>query len=165
MAGKLVISNTTPLINFAEIGRLDILETIFGILVIPPAVEDELTAKATLFPEAAAVPSRAFVRRMSPTDRLLVKSFASHVHQGEAECLALAMENPGSLLLLDDLAARDFATANNLLFTGTLGCIALAKQRGLISSVGPLLKDLKEKSRFWISDALQTRILREASEI
>lgn len=50
MAGALIISNTTPLINFAELGRMDVLQGLFGTLVIPPAVVDELTDKAALFP-------------------------------------------------------------------------------------------------------------------
>lgn len=57
MAGALIISNTTPLINFAEIGRMDVLQGLFGALVIPPAVRDELEAKPVLFPQAAQVPS------------------------------------------------------------------------------------------------------------
>jgi predicted nucleic acid-binding protein len=36
-----VICNTTPLINFAAINRLDILQAMFGQIVIPQAVYDE----------------------------------------------------------------------------------------------------------------------------
>ena len=39
MEGAMTISNTTPLINFAEIGRMDLLESLFGELIVPPAVE------------------------------------------------------------------------------------------------------------------------------
>ena len=38
----MIVSNSTPLINFAAIGRLDILEALFTKLTIPPAVEHEL---------------------------------------------------------------------------------------------------------------------------
>ena len=44
MAQPLTISNTTPLINFAEIGRMDLLRELFGTLIIPPAVQRELQA-------------------------------------------------------------------------------------------------------------------------
>jgi predicted nucleic acid-binding protein len=37
-----VVSNTTPLIALAEIGRLDLLRLLFGNLVIPPAVQREV---------------------------------------------------------------------------------------------------------------------------
>lgn len=49
MESPLIISNTTPLINFAEIGRLDILQRLFGSLVIPPAVRAELTENRRFF--------------------------------------------------------------------------------------------------------------------
>ena len=54
---------------------------------------------------------------------------------------------------LDDLAARELAASNRLLFTGTLGCLAQAKAQGIIPDIKPLLQELRTKSRFWISDA------------
>ncbi|MDF5719002.1 MAG: hypothetical protein PUP91_00635 [Rhizonema sp. PD37] len=38
-----VICNATPLINFAAINHLDILEAVFGKIIIPQAVYDETT--------------------------------------------------------------------------------------------------------------------------
>jgi uncharacterized protein len=38
-----VICNATPLINFAAINRLDILEAVFGEVIIPQAVYTETT--------------------------------------------------------------------------------------------------------------------------
>lgn len=42
----MIISNTTPLINFAEIGRMDVLEVMFGTIMIlfPPKIEIVLNA-------------------------------------------------------------------------------------------------------------------------
>ncbi len=164
MESALIISNTTPLINFAEIGRMKVLEALFGTLVIPPAVTEELAAKSGLFPKAAQVPALPRITIMAPADHLLAKGLASRMHRGEAECLALAMEHPGSLLLLDDLAAREFAAANGLFFTGTLGCLADAKQQGLIPAIEPVLHELRTKARFWISNRLTERVLRRAGE-
>lgn len=164
MEGPLIISNTTPLINFAEIRRMDVLSGLFGTVTITPAVVDELGAKAALFPLAARVPTLPGIRVHSPADRLLVRGYACQVHLGEAECLALAMEHPGSLLLLDDLAARELASANQFLFTGTLGCLVQAKRQGLITSVRPFLRELRLKARFWIADALEERVLRDSGE-
>ena len=160
----MIISNTTPIINFAEIGRMDLLAALFGNLVIPPAVKAELVAKAGLFPYAAAVSEWPMISPMDPANKLLVKELANRVHPGEAECLALAMEHPGSLLLLDDLAARELAASNGLLHVGTLGCLTEAKQRGLITQIKPLLQDLRHKARFWISERLEAKILRDAGE-
>lgn len=163
MAG-LIITNTTPLINFAEIGRMDLLEALFGSLLIPPAVRRELEEKSALFPAAAKVPAIPWISVVPPRDALLAKGFSGSLHPGEAECLALALEHPGSLLIIDEIAAREIAASNDLLFTGTLGCLALAKQRRFLPAIKPVLQELREKARFWISDHLTARILRDAGE-
>lgn len=164
MAKPLIISNTTPLINFAEIGRMDVLEALFGRLVIPPAVVTELTDKRSLFSLAAQVASLDFISVLAPTDQPWASSLGTRIHPGEAECLVLALEHPGSLLLLDDLSAREFAASNRLFYTGTLGCLAEAKKRGLISKVAPLIQELRNKARFWIAESLEDRILRQTGE-
>jgi predicted nucleic acid-binding protein len=160
--GRLIISNTTPIINFAQIDRLDVLEGLFGNVVIPPAVVEELRAKRDLFPKAGDAASH--FKMVLPQDRLLSKGFGSVVHVGEAECLTLAMEHPGSLLILDDLQARALAKANGLRFTGTLGCLVEAKTRGLVDAVAPLIETLRDSARFWISTEVETRILKDAKE-
>lgn len=160
---RLIISNTTPIINFAEMGRLELLGELFGNLVVPQAVVDELLAKRSLFPHAANAATSLKV--ISPQDRLLVRGFQSVVHAGEAECLALAMENPGSLLILDDLQARAMASANGLPFTGTIGVIVEAKARGLVDAVAPLIEELRGSARFWISQELETRVLKDSDEL
>lgn len=160
--GRLIISNTTPIINFAEIGRLGLLGELFGNVVVPRAVVDELLAKRGLFPLAATAATSLDV--FSPQDRLLVRGFQSVIHAGEAECLALAMENPGSLLILDDLQARAIAAANGLPFTGTMGLLVEAKARGLVDAVAPLIEELRARARFWISADLESKILKDADE-
>ena len=143
---------------------MDVLSALFGTLTIPPAVRDELSSKTMLFPEAARVVSSGLITVTNPADQLLVSGLTTSLHRGEAECLALAMEHPGCLLLLDDRAAREIASVRGLLFTGTLGCVLEGKKRGLIPHVGPVLKELRMKARFWISDHLAARILRDVGE-
>lgn len=41
MPAKPVVVNSTPLVAFWTIGRLDILRLLFGEIVIPPAVREE----------------------------------------------------------------------------------------------------------------------------
>lgn len=164
MGSTLIISNTTPLINFAQMRRMDLLMAMFGTITIPPAVVTELSEKATLFPEAAKVSTLPKVSIQSPTDSLLVTGLSGRIHSGEAACLALAFENPGALLLLDDLAAREIASSHRMLFTGTLGCLVQAKKKGFISEVKPLLQSLRTEARFWLSSELEAAVLKEASE-
>jgi predicted nucleic acid-binding protein len=164
MASRLIISNTTPIINFAEIDRLNLLRDLMGEVVIPPAVAEEVRAKSSPFSKAANAVNQGCFEIVSPKDRLLVGALSAGIHPGEAECLALAMENPGSLLLFDDLDARSAAAANGCLFMGTIGILAAAKAMGKVNEIGPLLAELKSKARFWISDRLEESILRQAGE-
>jgi predicted nucleic acid-binding protein len=165
MAGtRLVIANTTPLINFAEIDCLQVLGDLFGEITVPNLVRDELHAKRELFPRAAEAPEAAFVRVRQAGNRALVAALVRELHEGEAECIALALEVPGSLLLLDDVAAREAAEHHGLRFTGTVGCLRLAKDRGLIPTIGALLVELRRKARFWLAEDVVEEVLRDAGE-
>jgi hypothetical protein len=64
---------------------------------------------------------------------------------GEREVLALAVERPGSLALLDDRLARRYALHLGLKFTGTLGILLLAKRGGRLRAVAPVLDDLDQR--------------------
>lgn len=130
-----------------------------------PAVAAELRAKSDLFPMAALAADSDRFRRVGPENLLLIRSFSAILHKGESDCLALAMENPGSLLILDDLSARAAATANGLAFTGTLGILAAARARGKIEALAPVLQALKNQARFWISPQLERLLLEEAGEV
>jgi predicted nucleic acid-binding protein len=74
------------------------------------------------------------------------------------------MELEDSLLLLDDLKARKLAKKLKLKFTGALGVISKAKQKGLISEVKPLLDKLV-LTNFRISDIILNEILRINDEM
>ena len=161
---RLIICNTSPLINLAEIDLLEVLEALPGQVCIPPGVRDEVMAKAGLLAKAAATAESGRFKLLSPTDDLLVRSFFATLHRGEAECLAVSMEHPGSILILDDLAARAAASANGLPFTGTLGLLASAKARGLITALAPALHQLRTQARFWISPQLERELLQQAGE-
>ena len=164
MEKPLIISNTTPIINFSEIDCLDVLIAMFGAITITPAVAAELVAKSHRFPKAAKAAQQHVLGIAPPTNKLLLQELATRVHPGEAECLALALERPGSLLLLDDLAAREIARASACLFTGTIGCLIESKRQGLIPVIRPLLDALRTKARFWIADSFAERVLRDAEE-
>lgn len=166
MAGqRLIICNTSPLINVAEIDCLYLFDGLPGMVVAPPAVLAELRLKAGLFPLAAALAeSSEFLTTWIPSDSLLVRSFAATLHAGESECLALAMENPGSLLVLGDLSARAAARSNQPPFTGILGILAKAKADARIPSLALVLEALKSRARFWINPELEALLLRQAGE-
>ena len=84
----------------------------------------------------------------SVRDRTLLPLVTS-LGNGEKEVLALGLETPDHLLVLDDRNARRQAVAAGLEITGTLGILVLAKERGILGSIRPVLDRLQ---------ALQCRI-------
>jgi len=83
--------------------------------------------------------------------------------RGEAEVIALGLENPNSRLILDDTLGRRIARLQSLRFTGTVGVIVKAKQSGIVSAVFPVIVALREAG-LWLSNEVVTEVLRQAGE-
>jgi predicted nucleic acid-binding protein len=82
---------------------------------------------------------------------------------GELATLALALEHPDRVALLDDDLARRIGQAAGLTVWGTLKLLLEAKDKGFTHSIAPLLSDL-ERSGMWISESLRLRVLALAGE-
>lgn len=67
---------------------------------------------------------------------------AVELSAGEKEVLALALQRPGSLVVLDDRLARSHAEVLRLTVTGTLGILLRAKSEGLLPRIAPVLDKL-----------------------
>jgi predicted nucleic acid-binding protein len=83
--------------------------------------------------------------------------------QGEAEVIALGLENPGSLLVFDDRLAQRIADLYRLKYTGTLGVLVKAKQSGYLSTVAPVINMLRSKG-MWLTDKIISDVLRLSGE-
>ncbi|MDJ1180214.1 DUF3368 domain-containing protein [Roseofilum sp. BLCC_M91] len=67
--------------------------------------------------------------------------------------LTWGYNNPGTEVILDDLAARRCADTLGIPTRGTLGLVLIAKQRGHISRARPILEQLRQ-SGMYLSDRL-----------
>jgi predicted nucleic acid-binding protein len=154
----MVIVNSTPILALHEIGRLEILQEIFGGITIPDAVRREVTAK-----DNHTLDGYDWIRVAEIADTSAKKVFTSALHDGEVEAILLAMENKAELIILDDKLARSHAKRLGLTVTGTAGVLLRAKSDGIIKEVAPVLNDIIQTD-FYISDALYRNILRLAGE-
>jgi predicted nucleic acid-binding protein len=162
MPDRLVISNTSPLLYLHQVGHLDLLPKLYGRVQIPAAVQEELRAGAD---QGIAVPDLeglGWLEIRSLNDPTLLP-IVTDLGAGEAEAIALALANPGSLLILDDRLARRIAQLNKVTYTGTLGVLVRAKQGGLLPSVSSVIADLR-KTTMHLTEALIETVLEEAGE-
>jgi predicted nucleic acid-binding protein len=82
---------------------------------------------------------------------------------GEAEVVALGLEHPGSLLVLDDQLGRRVAHLNAVRYTGTVGVLVKAKQGGHLKEISALIRQLRAAG-LWLSDDLVAMVLDQAGE-
>jgi hypothetical protein len=88
---------------------------------------------------------------------------AADLGAGEKEVLALGMQVPGAVVILDERLGRLHAEALELTFTGTLGILLRAKLEGWIPRIVPLLEDL-DRLGFRLSARTRAAVLKQAGE-
>lgn len=160
----IIISDTSPLINLAAVGQLDLLRQLYDRVIIPQAIYDEIVVAGVGQPGAAEVKTASWIETRRSQDQVLVNVLKLELDRGEAEALALAVELKVDLLLIDERKGRIIATRLGLTHIGLLGALVEAKQRGLLSAVKPILDDLIAKAGFWISADLYRRVLQAVAE-
>lgn len=157
-----VVCNSTVLIALSRIGHLWLLERLFGNILIPLAVYDDVVVKGAGKPGAKDVAEAKWIHVQAVEDKEKVDHLSSILHRGEAEAIVLAEEIESDLIILDDDHARRNANSRGLNLTGTLTILLWAKQKGLISHLDTLLTQLKSTGFFTGTE--YDEILKDAEE-
>lgn len=160
----IVVSDTSPLVNLAAIGKLDLLHQLYGKILVPDAVYRETVHVGAGEPGAYEVAIFEWIERQVVTNRAVVTALELELDSGEAEAIALALEVGADLVLIDERKGRFVAGRMGVQFVGLLGILIEAKQRGLLPAVRPVLDDLKQNAGFWIRDQLYQHILQLTGE-
>lgn len=145
-----IVSDSTCLIALERIGSVEILPALFGSILIPPVVQREF---------GISIPWLMVTELTDPSVAVTLKMI---VDDGEAEAIALARQH-NCRIITDDRRARSVARQYGLDIVGTVGILVLAKQRGIVSSIRPLLTKL-EHIGFYFSTALREEVLHLAEE-
>jgi len=106
-ASVITVSNSSPIINLARIGKLDLLRQIFGTVTVPDAVWREVVVDGAGQAGARDVEQASWIRRATVKNRDLVRALQQELDEGESEAIALACETQGSLLLMDENLGRE----------------------------------------------------------
>jgi hypothetical protein len=136
-----VIVNTSPLQYLHQIGQLDLFPKLFERIIVPKAVAAELAADRRLgvsLPEPEALAWIDLRIPASAAGGLLSWDLGA----GESAVLSLALEHPGSWVVLDDKLARQAAVHLKLPLLGTAGILLRAKRAGHLRAIRPVLSQL-----------------------
>jgi predicted nucleic acid-binding protein len=158
----IVVADTTPLNYLILIGEIDVLPKLYGRVVIPPAVQEELTrlrAPASVRAWIAQPPPWLEVLSPAPVaDTRLAKLDA-----GEREAIALAeqlsLSSDSIQLIVDELLGRREAERRGLPVIGTVGVLREAAAEGLLDL--RIALDRLRQTSFHISPAVLDRLLGE----
>ena len=133
----IVVSDTTPLISLLKINRIDLLEKLFGDVLIPQAVFDELTADERFQLEANQIKQTKFivVKPVNNPESASILKRATGLDQGESEAIVLTDELKADLLLMDEAKVCYVSAQMGLRIKKTIGILVAAYEEHELTSV------------------------------
>jgi len=163
-----VVADSSSFIHLAAIGRTELMRELYGRVLVPSAVWQEVVVAGQGRPgevDLRRALSEGWVSIETPPPGLNLSASTAPLHPGEIEAIRLAMSKPDNLLVMDESAGRAAATGLGLNVIGIVGILVLAKQRGLIPNLSQELQRLRGPGRFRISTHLLQHALRLGGEI
>ncbi|MBP5470917.1 MAG: DUF3368 domain-containing protein [Candidatus Riflebacteria bacterium] len=162
----IVISDTTPIISLLKINKLSLLQVLFGNVIIPQAVYNELVSNPKYTNEAVVIFNTSYISIKKVENRQQVDELRNNsgLDIGESEAIAYSKMVKADLLLMDELKGRSVAKQLGLSITGTIGILIQAFNENLIFKEEILnsIKILKESGRY-ISESLYNRLVARIS--
>jgi hypothetical protein len=156
----IVVSDTSPITYLHQIDRFSLLTSLYGEVVIPPAVERELK-QAGLLHEGL---DWSVLRVVTPRSTDMVASLGASLDPGESEAIVVASEIHADLLLIDEASGREIARRMGIRLTGLLGVLLEAKRRGIVPALAAELDRLQQVTTFRIRPEVRLEVLRLAGE-
>jgi predicted nucleic acid-binding protein len=154
----IVVSDTSPICYLLLIGEIDILPQLYGKVLIPTTVYQEL-----LDPKSPSL-VRAWLQQ--PPSWLRIQSVnrtsdigLNTLDPGEQEAILLAEQKNAFLIIIDDLLGRKVATSRGLNVTGLLGVLDESARQNLINF--PSAIERLQQTSFRASSALIKSLLQQ----
>lgn len=164
-----VVSNAGPLIALAKLGRLGLLGQIFGFVLIPQEVYQEVVINGMRLGAPDAETAHFYVeleqiRVVTVTVPLSDPLYSRGLDAGEVEAIALAQRENAEFVLIDNAHARRAARELNIACKGTVGILLQAFRSALIplADFEFLMREIKRQPALWISDQLCDAALEQA---
>jgi len=155
-----VVSNSTPLIALSRINQLQLLRTLFGTIIIPPSVYDEVVLEGGGRPGVKEVANASWITKIEVQNLLAVSILQMDLDRGESEAVVLAKELGADYLLVDEKKARRVARSAGMGIMGTVGILGLATKKGLISDLDETFNRLAENG-FRFTEEVREKVKKE----
>ena len=160
----IVVSDSSPLIYLAWIGRLELLQVLFEEVIVPPIVYQEITIDGKNEPGSKEVLAADWVHVQVPKTKKLPENFHLELDDGEKEAIELSLEIGVDFLLIDEKIGRTAAQGFGITVTGVLGILVRSKEKGLIPNVKDEVEKLLTETTFWVSKKVVQKVLELANE-
>ncbi|MCD4768529.1 MAG: hypothetical protein K8R34_18765 [Methanosarcinales archaeon] len=154
----IVVSNSTPLMHFAKVGKLELLKSAYSELIISSAAFEETVSEGILLGEEDAFLIEKevgkWIKVLASQDDATVFSTKYKIHEGEAASILLAMQLDADFLLINEKDGRAAAKASGVKVKGTIGVISDCIKNQIIKSaeaIEILLKFKKNPLEYWIN--------------
>jgi len=157
-----VVIDASPLISLFRSQQADLLAQLFTNIWVPEAVWHEVTDRSHDDSASQGLVTATWPKivHINQIPDIISKR---DLGKGESEVLSFAINSPKVRAMLDDHAARQCAKTLGISTLGTGGMLVLAKQRGIIQSVGEAIEALRTAG-MWLSDDLVQLLTTKAGE-
>lgn len=162
----MIVADTSVLVAFSGIRRLDVIRALFEQALVPKAVCRELVDEGIGWVEAkdiqAAIAEALWTTTVEVRLNVQVERVKSRLGAGELEVISLAGDR-ALLAAIDDLDARKVAAQIGVGIIGSLGILGRTKRVGLIDEIRPLVSGM-QKNGIRLGQSRVEKFLREHGE-
>ncbi|MEO7029937.1 MAG: hypothetical protein ABI147_11105 [Acidobacteriaceae bacterium] len=157
----IVVADTSAFNYLVQMGRAEILHTLYGRVVIPHAVHDELLALGA--PRAVSAWATDLPHWVDVVSAMRIDFTLSELlGAGEREAISLAIEISANLVLMDDQPGRIAAEERGLIVSGTLFVLLQASRRRLLDFESAIA-ELKSLG-FRMSEAIEATMRKRSNQ-
>lgn len=156
-----VVSNAGPLIALGKLGQLGLLLKLYGEILIPREVYNEVVINGLRLgaPEAQTIDRLVQQEHIRVVELALpspLPSWAEPIDNGETQVILLAQQQAADWTLIDNTHARRAARQVGLPLKGTIGLLLESFRRGYLTlqEFELLIQDIQARPELWISERL-----------
>lgn len=123
----IIVSDTSILSGLLAINRLQILQDVYGKVIIPRIVLEELLVLENFGYDLQPIHSASWLEITEPSNKELEAELTSILDKGESAAIVLAKELHADYLAIDEKKGREVAESMGIPIVGLVGILILAK--------------------------------------